>query len=95
MKPSNRAATHILPSGREDQQIEVILEDGADGVLLRQSTWTEGLGWCTQKTIRLDCEQLDDLHRAISAMRQRLNRRRAAEGQFQANAQVIRLPTIA
>ena len=94
MKSSNRAATHVLPSGREDQQVEVILEDGA-GVALRLSTWTEGLGWCTQKTIRLDDAQLDDLHHAISVARQRLNRRRAADGQFQKPAQVIQLPTIA
>ena len=94
MKSSNRAAAHVLPSGREDQQVEVVIEDGA-GVALRLSTWTEGLGWCTQKTIRLDGEQLDDLHHAISVARQRLNRRRAAEGQFQTAAQVIQLPTIA
>lgn len=94
VKSSNRAAVHVLPSSREDQQVEIILEDGA-GVILRQSTWTEGLGWCTQKTIRLDGEQLDDLHHAISVARQRLNRQRAANGQYQAPAQVIQLPTIA
>ena len=94
MKSSNRAA-HVLPSGREDQQLEVILEDGAGSVALRLSTWTDGLGWCTQKTIRLDSEQLDDLHHAISVARQRLNRQRVEDGQFRPSSQVIQLPTIA
>jgi len=95
LESSNRAAAHVLPSAREDQQVEVILEDGTGVVALRLSTWTDGLGWCTQKTIRLDGEQLDDLHHAISVARHRLNRRRVEDGQFRPAAQVIRLPTVA
>jgi hypothetical protein len=94
VKSSNRA-THVLPSGREDQQVEVILEDETGRVALRLSTWTDGLGWCTQKTIRLDGDQLDDLHHAVSVARHRLNRRRAEDGQFRPAAQVVRLPTVA
>lgn len=97
MKNSNRAAAHIIPSGREEQRVEVILEDreGVNaGVALRLSTWTEGLGWCCQKTIRLDGEQLDDLHHAISVARHRLNRQRVEDGQFRPPAQVIQLPAI-
>ncbi len=95
MKSSNRAAAHVLASGREDQQVEVILEDGTGCVALRLSTWTDGLGWCTQKTIRLDGEQLDDLHHAISVARHRLNRRRVEDGQFKPAGQVIQLPSVA
>ena len=100
MKSSNRAATatpHVLPSGRVDQQVEVVIEerDGEQCVALRLSTWTEGLGWCTQKTIRLDGEQLDDLHHTISVARHRLNRQRVEDGQFRPSAQVIQLPPIA
>jgi hypothetical protein len=98
VKSSNRAiAPHILPSGREDQQVEVVIEElnGQQCVALRLSTWTEGLGWCCQKTIRLDGEQLDDLHHAISVARHRLNRQRVEDGQFQPSAQVIQLPTVA
>ncbi len=95
MNSSNRAA-RIIPSGREEQQVEIIIEDraGASGIALRLSTWTEGLGWCCQKTIRLDPEQLDDLHHAISVARHRLNRQRVEDGQFRPAAQVIQLPTI-
>lgn len=99
MKSSNRATTaaHVLASGREDQQVEVVFEerDGQQCVALRLSTWTEGLGWCCQKTIRLDGEQLDDLHHAISVARHRLNRQRVEDGQFRPSAQVIQLPTVA
>jgi hypothetical protein len=99
VKSSNLAPAtpHVLPSGSVDQQVEVVLEerDGQQRVALRLSTWTEGLGWCTQKTIRLDGEQLDDLHHAISVARHRLNRQRVEDGQFRPSAQVIQLPTVA
>lgn len=98
VKSSNQAAAHILPSGREDQQIEVVIEEreGLDRVAIRLSIWTEGLGWCCQKTIPLDGEQLDDLHHAISVARHRLNRQRVVNGQYkQAAPKVIQLPTIA
>lgn len=96
MKSSNQAAAHIIPSGHEEQQVEVIIEDrvGASGIAIRLSTWTEGLGWCSQKTIRLDGEQLDDLHHAISVARHRLNHQRVEDGQFRPAAQVIQLPAI-
>jgi hypothetical protein len=63
--------------------------------MLRCSTWTEGLGWCSQKTIRLDTEQLDDLHRALTVARHRINLQRVERGQAIESAQVIQLPTLA
>ena len=94
---SNNAAVQTLGSERADQKIDLIIEahEGRDRVALRYSTWTEGLGWCAQKTIRLDGEQLDDLHRAVTVARHRLNRRRAERGQVVETAQVIQLPTLA
>ena len=96
MNSSNRAAAPVISSGREDQQVVVVIEgrEGIESVALRLSTWTDGLGWCCQKTIRLDGEQLDDLHHAISVARHRLNRQRVEDGQFRPAAQVIQLPTI-
>jgi uncharacterized protein YbcC (UPF0753/DUF2309 family) len=69
--------------------------EGVDRVVLRHSTWTDGLGWCCQKTIRLDAEQLDEMHRALTVARHRINRRRAESGQMHQAAQVIQLPTLA
>jgi hypothetical protein len=96
--PSNHNATvQILQSPTDEQRVEVFIEPGdeAQRVVLRYATWTEGLGWCTQKTIRLDEDQLDDLHRALTVARQRINRRRAEAGQIPPAAQVIQLPTLA
>ena len=95
MQSSSQAA-HILRGARPDQQVEVVFEptEGGERVALRYSTWTEGLGWCCQKTIRLEEDQLDDLHRALTVARHRRNRRRADSGETHAPAQVIQLPSL-
>jgi hypothetical protein len=97
MQTNNTAVVQVLPSAREDQRVEVVLEQrgGEDVVALRHSVWTEGLGWCAQKTIRLDADQLDELHRAVTVARHRVNRRRGEAGQASRTAQVIQLPTLA
>lgn len=94
MQTGNKLAAHVPQSAREDQKVEVVIE-GSDRVALRYSTWTEGLGWCCHKTIRVDAEQLEDLHRALTVARHRLNRQRAEAGLASAPAQVIQLPTLA
>lgn len=97
MQSGQSAAVQILQSPRDDERVEVYLEqhEGAERVMLRCSTWTEGLGWCSQKTICLDSEQLDDLHRALTVARHRINLQRAERGQVIESAQVIQLPTLA
>ncbi len=97
MQSGQSAAIQILQSPQDDQRVEVYLEQhaGAERVLLRCSTWTEGLGWCSQKTIQLDSEQLDDLHRALTVARHRINLQRVERGQAIQSAQVIQLPTLA
>jgi hypothetical protein len=94
---SQSATVQTLQSSCEDRQIEVAIESGSEGeqVVLRYSTWTDGLGWCNQKTIRLDSEHLDDLHRALTVARHRINRHRAEAGQTLETAKVIQLPTLA
>jgi hypothetical protein len=91
------AKVQIPQSLCDEERVEVFIEqhEGSERVVLRQSTWTEGLGWCGQKTIRLDGEQLDDLHRALTVARHRINRQRAAAGHVREAAQVIQLPTLA
>lgn len=93
---SSTQAAHVLPSERPDQQVEVVFEPTESGerVALRYSTWTEGLGWCCQKTIRIEADQLDELHRALTVARHRRNRRRAEAGEASMPAQVIQLPSL-
>ena len=96
MQSSNQTAVQALQPKQADQKVEVSLEQCAGEVLavLQYSTWTDGLGWCRQKTVRLDAEQLDGLHHAITVARHRLNRVRADAGHVVESAQVIQLPTI-
>lgn len=98
MQSGHNATVQILESPTDDQRIEVYLEQtpqGTQSVVVRCQTWTEGLGWCSQKTLRLDSEQLDDLHRALTVARHRVNLGRAERGQSIETAQVIQLPTLA
>lgn len=95
MYSSNTAAEVFRDSG-QNQKVEVVVEnrDGIDCVALKYLTWTEGLGWCCQKTIRVESQQLDDLHRAITVARHRVIRRRAEAGDVSQPAQVIQLPSL-
>ena len=98
MQSGHSATVQLLESPTDDQRIEVYLEqtpEGTERVILRSSTWTEGLGWCGQKTIQLDAEQLDDLHRALTVARHRVKLGRAERGQTIESAQVIQLPALA
>jgi hypothetical protein len=93
---SQTATVQILDSPHDGERVEVLLEEeaGNERVVLRYSTWVEGLGWCSQKTMRLEASHLDDLHRALTIARHRVNRKRAEQGQPLQPATVIQLPTI-
>src|SRR5919205_4534696 len=93
---SNNARVEARRPARLEQKVEVALEerDGVTEVVLRTCTWTEGLGWCCQKTVRLDAAEADELHRALTVARRRLLRQRTEAGEHIAPAQVIQLPTI-
>ena len=90
---TNTQASPAPRSRQTEQKVEVLFE-GEDSIALRYSTWTDGLGWCCQKTIRVDADQLDDLHRALTVARHRLSRRRAEAGETPKPAQVIQLPSL-
>jgi hypothetical protein len=91
---SSTNAAHAPQPARAEQKVEVVFEEGAGRVALRYSTYTEGLGWCCQKTIRVDAEQLDELHRALTVARHRIGRRRAENGETPRPAQVIQMPSL-
>jgi hypothetical protein len=98
VQSSNHALVKEIPSEELDTKLEVVVEQqcGEHRVMLRSSTWTDGLGWCPQKTISLDASQLDDLHHAITVARHRLNRQRSEENESPREpARVIQLPSLA
>ena len=96
MSGSSNAAGRPLEAAGTQQKVEVTYEqhEGRECVVLRYLTWTEGLGWACQKTIRVGGEQLDEFHRAITVARHRHKRQRAEAGEPAAHAQVIQFPSL-
>ena len=96
MQTQNQTAARALKSSRTEQKIEVVMgaRGGGECIAHRLFTWTDGLGWCAQKTIELEAAQLDELHLAVTVARRRLASRRAETGQTSAPAKVIQLPTV-
>ena len=71
----SNTAVNFLPIFTDEKKVEVSLQD--DQAVIKLSTWTDGLGWCGQKTMSLDAEMLDELHRVIAAARIRLTRQKS------------------
>ena len=91
------AAGRAQEPAQRRQKVEVAFEQNEGGgcVALRYLTWTDDLGWCCQKTIRVEGDdQLDELHRAITAARHRIRRQRAEACESPAPAQVIQFPAL-
>jgi len=84
-------AIKFLPIFSDEKKVEVSLQD--DQTVIRLSTWTDDLGWCGQKTLSLDADMLDDLHRVITAARLKLNRQRAETDDEVNDAKVLQFPS--
>lgn len=69
----SNSAVKFLPIYNDEKKVEVSLEQ--DQAVIKLSTWVEDLGWCAQKTLSLNAEMLDDLHRVIASARYRLNKK--------------------
>lgn len=98
MNSGGNTASGLSPElAGKQQKVEVSFEqrEGGACVALKYLTWTDGLGWCCQKTIRVEEEQLDELHRAITVARHRARRQRAEAGEPATPAQVIQFPSLA
>lgn len=75
-------ATKFSPIVSDEKKLEVSLEN--DQAIIKLSTWTEDLGWCGQKTLTIDAEMLDELHRVIASARCKINNKKAkSEENFQ------------
>jgi predicted DCC family thiol-disulfide oxidoreductase YuxK len=84
----SNTAVKFLPIYTDEKKVEVSIEQ--DQAVIKLSTWVEDLGWCTQKTMALDAEMLDDLHRVIASARYRLNKK--GETEEQTPAKVLAFP---
>jgi hypothetical protein len=88
----NSTALKFLPVFSDEKRVEVNIVDGQ--TVIKLSTWEEGLGWCGQKTMSLDAEMLDELHRVIAAARVRLHNANAEDEGQRVPSKVLDFPHI-
>lgn len=88
---STNLAVQFLPIFSDEKKVDVSLVE--DQAVIKLSTWTEGLGWCGQKTLSLDAEMLDELHRVISAARIKLNRQKNENQEENVSTKVLQFPS--
>lgn len=86
----SNTAVKFLPIFTDEKKVEVSLEN--DQAVIKLSTWVEDLGWCGQKTMSLDAEMLDDLHRVIASARYRLNKQKNVENETAEESKVLAFP---
>ncbi|MDM7920785.1 MAG: hypothetical protein QUS14_00680 [Pyrinomonadaceae bacterium] len=89
---NSSGAYKLAPAVTDDKRVDVSIEDGE--AVVRLSDWVEGLGWSTQKTMRLNEEMLDDLHRMLSAARLRMKRANIEIGVDAVSSKVLEFPQI-
>ena len=87
----NNTATKFLPIFSDEKKLELSLTDSQ--AVIKLSTWTEDLGWCGQKTLALDAEMLDDLHRLIAAARYKLNGKKNETAERNKPSNVLEFPS--
>jgi len=88
---STNLAVQFSPIFSDEKKVDVSLVE--DQAVIKLSIWTEGLGWCGQKTLSLDAEMLDELHRVISAARIKLNRQKSEDREENASTKVLQFPS--
>ncbi|NNE65806.1 MAG: hypothetical protein HKN33_04505 [Pyrinomonadaceae bacterium] len=74
----------------KSQRVEVDIE--SDRAVIRLLSFVDGLGWCSQKTIRLDLEQLNDLDNQIKDAKSVLERNKQSVLEIGKN--VIAFPAV-
>ena len=89
----NNTAIKFAPVFSDEKRVDLSIESGE--ARLQLSTWTEGLGWCTQKTMQLDAELLDEVHRVITAARLKIRRDTSIPGVQNSSANVLEFPKFA
>ena len=94
---SNSLPVQSIEAPEKQQKIDVMMDNSADGsgqLVMKLSTWTDGLGWCVQKTMAVDADQLDELQRTLTVARHRMHWRRAEAGNPAEPAKVIQMPVL-
>lgn len=90
---SSSLAVKLSPIISDEKKLDVSLEDNQ--AVIKLSTWTEDLGWCCQKTLSVDADMLDDLHRVIASARYKLKGRNIETPEVEKPTNVLRFPSFA
>ena len=88
---SSNLATKFLPVVSDEKKLEVSLTDNQ--AVIKLSTWKEDLGWCCQKTLLLDVEMLDDLHRVVASARYKLKSRNSEMSEASQSSNILKFPS--
>jgi hypothetical protein len=86
----NNTALKFAPVFSDDKRVDLSIDGGE--ATLQLSTYTEGLGWCTQKTMQLDPDLLDEVHRVITAARLKIRRDAAVDTDAETSGEAKILP---
>ena len=80
----------FAPIANDEKRIDVSIEDGR--AVIKMATWTDGLGWNTQKTIALEADLVEVLHRALASARVRLRSAEIGEA-VDGSARILGFPS--
>ena len=89
---STQKATRFAPATAHDRRIDLAIDGEMTSIKL--SSWVDGLGWCGQKTLELDPEMLDDLHKLVGAARIRLRHQITAERSVGNDRKILDFPVM-
>lgn len=89
----NSTAPEFAPIQNGEKRLDLAIV--GDESVIELSTWTDGLGWCVQKTMKLDEGLLAEMHNLIGAARIRMrNRRMDREGAVENTPRILHFPAI-
>lgn len=80
----------FAPAEAGEKRLDLSID--GDQAAIKLSSWVEGLGWCGEKTMRVDADMLDEMHRLIASARVRMRQRGSVEN---APSKVLQFPTSA
>ncbi len=62
-------------SVKHEKRLDLAID--GETTMIKLSSWVEGLGWCGEKTLSIEPEMVDELHRMLAAARVKLRTKRS------------------
>ena len=87
---NTQKATKFAPAEAGEKRIDLSIE--GDLTSIKLSSWVDRLGWCGEKTLAVEPELLDVLHKMIGAARVRIRNQREFDGSEEVARRVLDFP---